>query len=116
MQDFLQELGIQNENMGAKNGQDISTSGEWLKSYSPTDGSVIASVKLATKEDYEKVMQTALANFDRWRMTPAPKRGEIVRQMGDALRENKEALGKLVSLEMGKILAEGIGEVQEMIE
>ncbi|AII52626.1 aldehyde dehydrogenase family protein [Hymenobacter sp. APR13] len=84
--------------------------------HSPTDGKLIGSVAFATVEDYEQVVQKAQEAFLTWRTVPAPKRGEIVRQIGNKLREFKEPLGKLVSYEMGKILQEGLGEVQEMID
>ncbi|MDB5157757.1 MAG: aldHT [Mucilaginibacter sp.] len=83
---------------------------------SPVDGQKIASVKIATANEYNLVVEQATVAFKSWRTIPAPKRGEIVRQMGEALRENKEHLGKLVSYEMGKSLQEGLGEVQEMID
>jgi aldehyde dehydrogenase (NAD+) len=87
-----------------------------VDSYSPADGQYIGSTNQATAEDYEKVMKTAEEAFKVWRMVPAPKRGEVVRQIGDKLREFKEPLGQLVSYEMGKSLQEGLGEVQEMID
>ncbi len=93
-----------------------STSGKVIDSYSPVDGQKIASVAVATEEDYNTVIETAQQAFLSWRTVPAPKRGEMVRQFGDALRANKEALGTLVSYEMGKSLQEGFGEVQEMID
>jgi aldehyde dehydrogenase (NAD+) len=106
--------GIQN---GAATGVDwLKTSGDILESRSPIDGNLIGSIKQATSKDYDKVVQTACAAFIEWRKTPAPKRGEVVRQIGEALRKNKESLGKLVSYEMGKIYQEGLGEVQEMID
>jgi aldehyde dehydrogenase (NAD+) len=115
--EMLQKLGIEPTNHGASTGnQWFKTTGELLSSYSPADGKLIASVQQATTDDYEKIMQTAEEAFKVWRMMPAPKRGEIVRQMGDALREFKEPLGRLVSYEMGKIYQEGLGEVQEMID
>jgi aldehyde dehydrogenase (NAD+) len=83
---------------------------------SPVDGKKIATVKLADADNYNQVVSTAAKAFEKWRTVPAPKRGEIVRQMGEALREKKEDLGKLVSYEMGKSLQEGYGEVQEMID
>jgi aldehyde dehydrogenase (NAD+) len=91
-------------------------SGEEIASYNPADGSELGRVRLATAEDYDQVMQHAVSTFERWRMVPAPKRGEIVREIGNALRESKDELGQLVTLEMGKILVEGKGEVQEMID
>ena len=92
------------------------SSGEELISYNPADGSELGSVRLASEADYDQVVAQAARTFERWRMLPAPRRGEIVREIGDALREAKDELGKLVTLEMGKILAEGKGEVQEMID
>jgi aldehyde dehydrogenase (NAD+) len=102
----------------------FSTGSEWGSSadsqvkviISPVDGKKIASVKLATETDYNKVIEKAGEAFKKWRTVPAPKRGEIVRQIGDALRNKKEELGTLVSYEMGKSLQEGFGEVQEMID
>jgi len=87
-----------------------------LSSFSPVDGEKIADVHLATAQDYEQVIETAQNAFLFWRQVPAPKRGDIVRQFGEALRQKKEALGTLVSYEMGKSLQEGFGEVQEMID
>lgn len=113
----LERLGIKPENLGASTGtQWIETSGDWIESYSPADGQLIAKVKETTKDDYEKVVAKAQEAFKYWRMVPAPKRGEIVRQIALKLREYKEDLGKLVSYEMGKIYQEGLGEVQEMID
>ncbi len=114
---LLRELGISSVNDGACTGQWIATpGGRELVSYNPADGSAIASVVQADEAAYEKVMDAATEAFLKWRMMPAPERGLIVRELGDALREKKEALGRLVSLEMGKILSEGLGEVQEMID
>lgn len=110
------KLGIQAENFGTSTGVEWFGSGETITSYSPVDGQEIANVKATTKEEYELVMQKAQAAFKEWRLVPAPKRGEIVRQLGEKLRANKEHLGKLVSYEMGKSLQEGLGEVQEMID
>ncbi len=115
--EMLKTLGIESLNHGASTGSTwIKTSGEILESFSPADGQLIATVQQATTEDYEHIMEKAREAFNVWRMMPAPKRGEIVRQMGDALREYKEPLGRLVSYEMGKIYQEGLGEVQEMID
>jgi aldehyde dehydrogenase (NAD+) len=85
-------------------------------SHSPIDGRELGRVRLGTADDYEKTIRLAAETFERWRLFPAPKRGEIVRELGDALRRNKDELGRLVTLETGKILAEGLGEVQEMID
>ena len=113
----LTSLGIKEKNFGASTGTiHWNTSGTQVDSYSPADGQFIGSVNQATKEDYERVLQSAEAAFKIWRTFPAPKRGEIVRQIGEQLRKYKEPLGKLVSYEMGKSLQEGLGEVQEMID
>ena len=113
----LSALGIKENNFGASTGtKHWNTAGPKVDSYSPADGKFIGSVNQATKDDYEKVMAKAEEAFKIWRTVPAPKRGEIVRQIGDQLREYKAPLGKLVSYEMGKSLQEGLGEVQEMID
>ncbi|HND72725.1 MAG TPA: aldehyde dehydrogenase family protein, partial [Bacteroidia bacterium] len=113
----LKQLGIAQINKGAATGSKwITTKGKTIDSYSPVDGQKIGSVDAATADDYATVMKTAEEAFKVWRLMPAPKRGEIVRQMGDELRKYKEPLGKLVSFEMGKSLQEGLGEVQEMID
>ena len=115
--DFLKTLGIEPINKGISTGtkwQD--SSGEKIDSYSPVDGKKIGSVIAADKEGYEAVVSKAEEAIKTWRLMPAPQRGEIVRQIGEALRKNKEPLGKLVSYEMGKSLQEGLGEVQEMID
>ena len=114
---FLSELKIEKENFGAAIGEQwISTQGPSISSVSPVDAAVIGKVNLATEADYNQVVTAAQDAFLKWRLIPAPQRGEIVRQIGNALREQKEALGKLVSYEMGKSLQEGLGEVQEMID
>src|SRR6185369_11240312 len=115
--DFLEVLNLKSENKGVSTGAKwFSSTGEILHSYSPVDGKLIGSVSTTDKESYEKTIETAHKAFIHWRMIPAPARGEIVRQIGEALREYKEPLGKLVSYEMGKSLQEGYGEVQEMID
>ena len=114
--DFLKELGLKEKNAGTWTGVQSTDSGNYIDSYSPVDGKFIGSVSTTTKEEYEQVMATAQEAYKTWRTVPAPKRGEIVRQYGDALRKHKTALGKLVSYEMGKSLQEGYGEVQEMID
>ncbi len=117
MKEVLKRLGINEVNNGVSTGaQWIETTGAETVSTSPIDGKAIGSVKNATIEDYEMVVEKSQEAFKIWRTWPAPKRGEIVRQIGDALRERKEDLGYLVSLEMGKIYQEGLGEVQEMID
>ena len=117
--DFLKSLGIENHNSGA------STGSEWwsntdnagtIASINPTNGEMIAQVHNASEADYQQVIAKAQEAAKIWRTVPAPERGEVVRQMGLALREHKDALGSLVSLEMGKIKQEGDGEVQEMID
>ncbi|MBS1760353.1 MAG: aldehyde dehydrogenase family protein [Bacteroidetes bacterium] len=115
--EFLKTLKIGKENKGVSTGiQWLDSKGEVYTSYSPVDGKVIGTVKSADRETYEAVIKKAEEAFKVWRLVPAPKRGEIVRQIGEALREYKEPLGKLVSYEMGKSLQEGMGEVQEMID
>jgi aldehyde dehydrogenase (NAD+) len=117
IESVLEQLGLKVNNYGASTGlKHIYTKGKQIDSHSPVDGRLIGSVNAATAEDYQHVMKTADEAFKEWRLMPAPKRGEIVRQIGDELRKNKEPLGKLVSYEMGKSLQEGLGEVQEMID
>ena len=116
MDQALKILGIEDLNPGTSTGKSQFANGEILESYSPADGTLIGKVQSTTKEDYEKVMTTATEAFKIWRTVTAPKRGEIVRQFGERLRELKEPLGKLVSYEMGKSYQEGLGEVQEMID
>lgn len=112
----LKNLGISTENNGVSTGGNYFANGDFIESYSPTDGQLIAKVKTANAQDYQKVVETAKAAFKEFRMIPSPKRGELVRQFGLKLREYKDDLGKLVSYEMGKSLQEGLGEVQEMID
>ena len=114
--ELLKSLGVKAENPGACTGEWIDTSGGLLVSENPTLSEPLASVKQATAEDYEKVVSAAETCFRDWRMVPAPARGELVRDLGNELRAHKENLGRLVSLEMGKIHSEGLGEVQEMID
>ncbi len=109
-------LGLLDKNLGTSTGQEWFGNGEYITSYSPVDGKVIGEVSSTTREEYEKVITKAEQAFKEWRLIPAPKRGEIVRQLGEKLRQYKEDLGKLVSYEMGKSLQEGYGEVQEMID
>jgi aldehyde dehydrogenase (NAD+) len=117
MKDFLIKLGITSQNSGVSTGLNFwDGHGEALTSYSPVDQTEIAKTQLATAADFEKVVETAQIAYQTWKTMPAPQRGEIVRQMGDAFRANKDALGKLVSYEMGKSLQEGLGEVQEIID
>ncbi|MEE4241652.1 MAG: aldehyde dehydrogenase family protein [Desulfopila sp.] len=115
---FLRDLAIEENNRGVSTGQrwnGTADNGE-IEVFSPVDGRKIATVYQATEGDYNETVITAAAAFRQWRATPAPKRGEIVRQIGDELRRSKESLGMLISYEMGKSLQEGLGEVQEMID
>ena len=115
---FLKELGIKTKNYGTSTGikwNNTTNQGE-LKIFSPVNGKYIASVYQSSEKDYEKLMKTAQSAFKYWRNVTAPRRGEIVRQIGLRLREYKEPLGTLVSYEMGKSIQEGMGEVQEMID
>jgi len=115
--EILERLNISEVNDGVSTGTTwLGGRGETTVSVSPIDNQEIARVKNASLDDYELVMQKAQEAFIIWRKIPAPKRGEVVRQIGDALRAAKEDLGYLVSLEMGKIYQEGLGEVQEMID
>ncbi len=119
MANLLKDLHLSEKNQGTCTDADgwstTTTAGEMI-SYNPTDGSIIGSVYNCSAADYEQVITRAQQAFSEWRMVPAPKRGEIIRQIGDALRQQKELLGNLVSLEMGKSKQEGLGEVQEMID
>jgi len=116
--EFLKKLGIEGTNLGTSTGQEsLGTEGrETISSQTPIDGSHIADTTVTTREEYDQVVESAQEAFQEWRMTPAPKRGEIVRQIGLELRKHKEDLGRLVTYEMGKIYQEGLGEVQEMID
>jgi aldehyde dehydrogenase (NAD+) len=116
MKAALAQLGVKAINEGTSTGQQNFSNGTLLESYSPVDGQLIGKVKQSTPEDYERAMQAATAAFKTFKLIPAPQRGELVRQFGEKLRKHKEALGKLVSYEMGKSLQEGYGEVQEMID
>ena len=110
---FLKDLGLTEENAGVYNGK-WSGSGELLTSYNPATGKPIARVRQATEAEYEECVTSMESARKSWAEMPAPARGEIVRQIGEALRAKREALGNLISLEMGKIRSEGIGEVQEV--
>ncbi|MCP4023011.1 MAG: aldehyde dehydrogenase family protein [Desulfobacteraceae bacterium] len=115
----LQTLGMNTVNHGASVGGKkgwLQAKGQVLVSYSPIDQEPIGNVIMATRDEYEQVIETAQKSFIKFRMMPAPKRGEIIRKIGNALRQKKEALGTLISLEAGKIKSEGLGEVQEMID
>lgn len=112
----LTKLSLQTNNSGVSTGTQWMSSGEIINSTSPVDGKAIGTVTSATEDEYNKVIEVAQKAFKEWRQWPAPKRGEVVRQMGEELRKYKEPLGKLVSYEMGKSYQEGLGEVQEMID
>ncbi len=116
MLDFIKKLGLEENNAGTWIGNQPLNSGDKIASHTPVDNSLIGTVTTTTEEEYEKVIQSSTSAFKQWRTVPAPKRGEIIRQLGNKLREYKEPLGKLVSYEMGKSLQEGYGEVQEMID
>jgi len=116
IEEALKALEINEVNHGTSTGNNWMPGGEELSSHSPVDGQLIGKVTTTTPEEYERMMQVATTAFKEWRLMPAPKRGEIVRQFGDELRRLKDPLGKLVSYEMGKSLQEGLGEVQEMID
>jgi aldehyde dehydrogenase (NAD+) len=115
---FLNQLGISTHNAGTSTGQQhfANPNAKQKEIYSPVDGKLIGSISFTTKEEYENVISKAEEAYKIWRKIPAPKRGEIVRQYGNLLREYKDPLGRLVSYEMGKSLQEGLGEVQEMID
>jgi aldehyde dehydrogenase (NAD+) len=117
IQEALSVLGVRKKNPGVSTGSKwFKSSGALIDSFSPVDGKLIGSVYQADEKSYHKVIQTTTEAFKEWRKWPAPKRGEVVRQIGEALRQHKEPLGKLVSYEMGKSYTEGLGEVQEMID
>jgi aldehyde dehydrogenase (NAD+) len=116
MKSVLEKLDLLGVQHGAGTGSWMECAGDILESVSPVHGRVIGTIRTATRADYEKVVARSSEAFRTWRLVPAPRRGEIVRQMGEALRKHKEDLGALVSLEMGKIRVEGEGEVQEMID
>jgi len=116
MKNILEKLGIAENCSGAGTGRWVKCDGDQMASISPVDGETIGRIAGATRGNYEQVVTRAIEAFQAWRRVPAPKRGEIVRQIGTALRAHKKDLGRLVSIETGKILAEGEGEVQEMID
>ena len=117
VEEILQRLGVKNVNSGVFYGEWAPVENkELLTSYSPIDGSEIAKVSMATREDYEKVIKKAQESFKVWSEIPAPKRGWVVREIGNELRKYKKDLGRLVSIEGGKTITEGEGEIQEMID
>ena len=113
---LIKKLDIKNEELGCSTGSKWFGTGELISSISPVDGKTIGKIKTGSKEDYETIINTAKEAFIKFRKIPAPKRGELVRQFGEKLRNNKQELGTLVSYEMGKSFQEGLGEVQEMID
>jgi len=113
---LFDRLGIERENPGAWAGGWLETSGERIESIDPATGEPLAAVTMASEDDYERVAEVAVEAFREWRTWTAPARGEVVRQLGEELRRHKQALGRLVTLEVGKIVSEGLGEVQEMID
>ena len=117
MEDILKNLGINSKHSGSSTGLIwMDGGGELITSTSPVDGRVIGTVESTKREQYDDILNSATNAFSVWKMTPAPKRGEVVRQFGEELRKHKNNLGKLVSYEMGKSYQEGLGEVQEMID
>jgi aldehyde dehydrogenase (NAD+) len=114
---FLKKLNLKKKNNGSSTGiKSSADSGEYIDSFSPVDGKLIGSVSVTSRKEYDKIIRQSQKAFNTWKTKPAPIRGEVVRQYGDVLRKNKDALGRLVSYEMGKSLQEGYGEVQEMID
>ena len=115
--EFLKQLNLKDSSFGTSTGsQWLSSSGPVIESFSPVNGKLIGTVISTDRESYDATVIASRLAFQQWSRWPAPKRGEVVRQVGEALRRNKEPLGKLVSYEMGKSLQEGYGEVQEMID
>ena len=115
--DLFSKLGISSKNPGTFGASaHIPGSGKWHKSFSPIDDSLVGEIEISSDEGYDQVVKGASVTFEKWRQVPSPKRGEIVRQVGNAMRALKSELGMLISLESGKILAEGEGEVQEAID
>jgi len=115
-QDIFEALDLNGHTSGVFAGEWIEATGEPIDVINPSNEEVIATVSMASQDDYGKVVESSAETFERWRSLPAPKRGDYVRRIGNALREKADALGALVSLENGKIHPEGVGEVQEMID
>jgi aldehyde dehydrogenase (NAD+) len=115
-QEVFESLGLAEHNSGVFAGDWLEPTGDQVEVVNPTTGETLATVGMASADDYDRVADSSVEAFERWRNLPAPKRGEYVRRLGDALREKIEPLGALVTMEMGKILPEGIGEVQEMVD
>ena len=116
MKAHLEQLGIKDKNPGGQIGSQSFSVGNTIPSSSPVDGSTIGCTGVCSADDYEAAIVAATQASLEWRNVPAPQRGEVVRLYGEALRHHKDALGALVSYEMGKSLQEGLGEVQEMID
>src|SRR6478609_9258089 len=117
IKEALDALGVKKRNNGVSTGSKwMRSSGALIDSFSPVDGKLIGSVYSADEATFEKVVAKSQEAYREWRKWPAPKRGEVVRQIGEQIRKYKEPLGKLVSYEMGKSYQEGLGEVQEMID
>ena len=115
-QEIFGALGLGDHNSGVFAGEWLEPTGEKIEVVNPTTGETLATVGMSSDADYDRVVAQSVGTFDRWRLLPAPQRGQYVRRLGDALRENIEPLGALVTLEMGKIFPEGVGEVQEMVD
>lgn len=113
---FLKELGIEEENMGVFDGKKWGGSGDTFTSMNPSTGEEIARITFGNEADYDRCLDNMAAIKTKWQRTPAPVRGEIVREIGQLFRDRQEALGALISLEMGKIRPEGVGEVQEVTD
>jgi aldehyde dehydrogenase (NAD+) len=116
IKEALSSLGIRRTNAGSSTGLKSFKGGSLLESYSPVDGKLIASVYTTDEKTFQRIIEKSQEAFKSWRTWPSPKRGDVVRQLGEAFREYKEPIGKLVSYEMGKSFQEGLGEVQEMID
>jgi aldehyde dehydrogenase (NAD+) len=115
-EEVFSALGLAGHNSGVFGGEWLDATGEQVEVINPTTGQALAEVTMASADDYDRVVANSVETFNRWQLLPAPKRGQFVRRLGDALREKIEPLGALVTLEMGKILPEGVGEVQEMVD
>lgn len=116
MKSILEKYDLVDEQVGAGSGEELKCSGDIFQSISPIDLQLLGKIRCASIADYEKIIARAAEAFTTWRMVPAPKRGEIVRQIGEVLRDHKKSLAEVISLEVGKIRAEAEGEVQEMID
>ena len=115
-QEIFESLGLESHNSGVFAGEWLEAGGETVDVINPATGESLATATLASVDNYDRVVSNSVETYERWRQLPAPKRGDYIRRLGNALRENTEALGALVTLEMGKILPEGVGEVQEMVD